>query len=78
MNRLHEKTMLLLQRIDALKGKKVQEYHFDGIEKWYKPPIISDLSMIRLCIMKEPDLKYRRFSRSHIQKLFSISEPPRM
>lgn len=61
MNRLYEKTMLLLQRIDALKGKKVQEYHFDGIEKWYKPSIISDLSMIRLCIMKEPDLKYRRF-----------------
>lgn len=61
MNTLREKTMALLQRIDSLNGKKIQEYHFDGIKKWYKPSIICDLSKIRLCIIQEPDLKYRRF-----------------
>lgn len=61
INKLYEKTRLLLQRIDVLKDKKIQEHHFDGIGKWYKPSVICELSKIRLCIIQEPDLKYRRF-----------------
>lgn len=57
---LNEKANLLLQRIDNLYHKKVENYQFSGIEKWYKASVIHDLSKIRICILQEPDIKYRR------------------
>lgn len=60
INTMHEKANQLLQRIDSLSDKKIENHSFSGIEKWYKPSVISDLSKIRFCILQEPDLKYRR------------------
>lgn len=58
---LQEKVNKLLKRIDFQCHQKVENYWFDGIEKWYKPSIIQDLSKIRVCIQQENDIKYRRF-----------------
>lgn len=60
MRTLQEKVNQLIQRIDLQSCKKVEDYWFAGIEKWYKPLIIQDLSKIRICILQEPDIKYRR------------------
>lgn len=57
---LIEKMDQLLQRIDQLHGQSIEDYYFDGISKWYVPSVVQDLSKIRLCILREPDLKYRR------------------
>lgn len=57
---LRDKANQLLRRIDSLCNQTVKDYLFEGIDKWYKPSIIQDLSKIRLCIIQEPDLKYRR------------------
>lgn len=57
---LFAKADQLLQRIDLLRNQRVENYYFDGIAKWYVPSVIQDLSKIRLCILQEPDLKYRR------------------
>ncbi|WP_343209392.1 hypothetical protein [Anaerolentibacter hominis] len=59
-NTLYKKTNQLLQRIQVLVNQKSENYSFNGIEKWYKPEIIQMLSKIRLCIIQEPDIKYRR------------------
>ena len=57
---LQRKANQLIQRIDAQSCQKVENYWFTGVEKWYKPLIIQDLSKIRICILQEPDIKYRR------------------
>lgn len=57
---IQEKVKQLLQRIDSQSRKKIENYWFDGIEKWYKSSVIQDLSKIRVCILQEPDVKYRR------------------
>lgn len=58
---LQEKVKQLLQRIDFQSHQKVENHWFEGIEKWYKPSVIQELSKIRLCIVQEIDVKYRRF-----------------
>ena len=58
---LQEKVNQLLQRIDFESHQKVENYWFEGIEKWYKSYVIRDLSKIRYCIVQETDIKYRRF-----------------
>lgn len=57
---LLEKTKELLQRIELSKNIHVANYSFDGITKWYVQSVIEELSKIRLCIMEEPDIKFRR------------------
>lgn len=57
---LQEKVKQLLQRIDSICYHTVDNYCFEGIEKWYKPSVIQELSKIRICILQEPDVKYRR------------------
>ena len=58
---LQEKVNQLLQRIDFESHQKVENYWFEGIEKWYKSYVIRDLSKIRYCIVQETDIKYRIF-----------------
>lgn len=57
---LQKKVNELIHRIDYPSYQKVENYRFAGIEKWYKPSVIQDLSKIRICILQEPDIKYRR------------------
>ena len=57
---LREKAEQLIQRIDALQSLAVVNHNFDGINKWYVDSVITELSKLRLCIMQEPDVKYRR------------------
>ena len=57
---LREKVDKLIKRIDLNSNKQIKNYWFTGIEKWYKPSIIQELSKIRHCILQEPDIKYRR------------------
>jgi len=57
---LREKADQLLQRIDFQCTQDIESYWFEGINKWYKPTIIQNLSKIRLCILQEPDVKCRR------------------
>ncbi|KJS13464.1 MAG: hypothetical protein VR67_04315 [Peptococcaceae bacterium BRH_c8a] len=54
------KSEQLLRRIDLLRDKSIENFCFDGITKWYVPSVIQDLSKIRICILQEPDLKYRK------------------
>lgn len=58
---LHMKVDQLLQRIEDAKNRDVELHYFDGIKKWYVDSVIRDLSKIRVCILQEPDVKYRRF-----------------
>lgn len=60
MKTLKEKKDQLLRRIDLLENARVNDYLFEGIAKWYVPSVIKDLSKIRLCILQEQDIKYRR------------------
>lgn len=57
---LYVKTEQLLQRIKSTKHCDIKLHYFDGINKWYIDDVIRDLSIIRLSILKEPDVKYRR------------------
>lgn len=58
---LRMKSEQLLQRIKMVKNHEVELHQFEGINKWYVDDVIRDLSKIRLCILQEPDVKYRRF-----------------
>ena len=40
--------------------KNVEDFKFDGINKWFNDDIIHQLSRIRYCIMQESDILYRR------------------
>lgn len=40
--------------------KDVENFKFDGINKWFNDDIIHQLSKIRYCIMQESDILYRR------------------
>ncbi|MPM22871.1 hypothetical protein SDC9_69331 [bioreactor metagenome] len=51
----------LIQRIDSLREKDTDLFSFTGINKWYTSEVLSDLSKIRLSILQEPDVVYRRF-----------------
>lgn len=57
---LREKANQLLQRIDAVQSVSVENYSFNGINKWYVDSVIQELSKLRYCILQEPDIKYRR------------------
>jgi site-specific DNA-methyltransferase (cytosine-N4-specific) len=58
---LHNKCIQLLQRVEIAKVQHVDLYKFDGINKWYVDDVIRDLSILRSCIIQEPEVKYRRF-----------------
>ena len=58
---LREKAEQLLQRIKRIRNQEIVLHNFEGINKWYVDDVIRDLSKLRLCIMQEPDVKYRRF-----------------
>jgi site-specific DNA-methyltransferase (cytosine-N4-specific) len=58
---LREKCSQLLQRMETAEGQPIEMYKFDGINKWYVDDAIRDLSILRSCIIREPDVKYRRF-----------------
>lgn len=45
----------------ALDQVKVSLWSFKGIEKWFRPDIIQDLSVVRSAIMAETDIWVRRF-----------------
>ena len=57
---LRVKVDMLIQKIESAKNCDIELHHFDGINKWYVDDVIRDLSKIRLCILQEPDVKYRR------------------
>lgn len=40
--------------------ENVEDFSFDGINKWFNEDIIHQLSKIRYCIMQETDILYRR------------------
>ena len=50
----------LIRQLNVI-GVDIKNYWFEGIEKWFKPNVIQDLSKIRCCIVQETDIKYRRF-----------------
>ena len=60
-----EKTLQLkieqLQQRISNNNADIKLFNFDGINKWYTDEVIRQLSLIRHCILIEPDLKYRRF-----------------
>lgn len=58
---LQTKAYQLLERIEMTNNQEIVLHHFDGIGKWYVDDVIRDLSKLRLCIIQEPDIKYRRF-----------------
>jgi site-specific DNA-methyltransferase (cytosine-N4-specific) len=61
---LSDKSQDLFNRIISAKKSKKSKYElhcFDGIDKWYLPSVIHDLSILRACILLESDIKYRRF-----------------
>ncbi len=58
---LRMKSDQLLKRIKMANNYEIEPYNFEGINKWYVDDVIRDLSKIRLCILQEPDVKYRRF-----------------
>jgi site-specific DNA-methyltransferase (cytosine-N4-specific) len=47
--------------METAEGQPIEMYKFDGINKWYVDDAIRDLSILRSCIIREPDVKYRRF-----------------
>lgn len=60
-----EKTLRLkieqLQQRISDNSADIELFDFDGINKWYTEEVIKQLSLIRYCILIEPDIKYRRF-----------------
>lgn len=72
---LKEKYALLKERISSI--SKIEPFYFNGINKWYNPEIIDQLSIIRHNIMKEDSIEYRRFfwlSFSEIVRLSNNSQ----
>jgi site-specific DNA-methyltransferase (cytosine-N4-specific) len=57
---LRAKVSELIQRLDGLQLQVVENFAFEGIEKWYVESVITELSKLRICIMQESDVKYRR------------------
>jgi len=58
---LNNKCNQLLQRIEIAQKQDIMLHNFEGINKWYVDEIIRSLSIIRACIIQEPEIKYRRF-----------------
>ena len=55
---LKRKSEKLLNLINNTQN--VEDYQFDGIDKWFNNDIIHQLSKIRYCILQEDDILYRR------------------
>lgn len=52
----------IMKKIEEMKqNKQVKSYFFDNIEKWFRDDIIKSLSLIRIAIMDEADIKTRRY-----------------
>lgn len=73
--KLKQKSNKLFNLLDDL--NKIEPYYFDGIEKWFNPDIIIQLSKIRHAIMSESEILYRNFfwlSFSEIVRLSNNSQ----
>lgn len=51
----------LKSRINTIKSKKLKDFHFDGIDKWFTSAAIKDLTILRKSIIEEPQVEIRRF-----------------
>ena len=51
----------LNKRIDQLKNGEQENYDFNGIDKWFTPQAISDLTILRNAIIGDDMLETRRF-----------------
>jgi site-specific DNA-methyltransferase (cytosine-N4-specific) len=58
---LRRKSGQLFQRIEAFQTKDGKRHHFNGIRKWYVDKVVDELSILRACIVREPEIIYRRF-----------------
>lgn len=58
INTLKSKSDMLFNRIENV--EIIEDFNFDGIEKWFNRDIIHQLSKIRHCIMQEDNILYRR------------------
>lgn len=58
---LKEHINTIKSEIERLQDAKVVEHSFEGIDKWFTPQAISDLSIIRSAIIKDGDIDVRRF-----------------
>ena len=59
INELEQKTEQILQDVSTC--GTVLNHCFKGIEKWFTPKAVSDLSKVRAAIIKESSLEARRF-----------------
>lgn len=51
----------LENEINNLKNLKIDSFTFDGIDKWFTKKAISDLTILRNAIIKDPQIEIRRF-----------------
>lgn len=58
---LKQHTSTIKKNIVKIKAGKAAPHSFDGIEKWFTPQAIADLSILRNAIIMENDLSIRRF-----------------
>lgn len=58
---LEQHTATIKKEIERLKKSKNTNYSFDGIEKWFTTQAISDLTILRSAIIRDPDINIRRF-----------------
>lgn len=58
---LRLKSEQLLHSIEEAGIGVVDLHRFDGIQKWYVEEVVRDLSILRNCILQEPDVRIRRF-----------------
>lgn len=58
---LKQYTNDIVHVICQLKESEIEKYFFDGIEKWFTPQAITDLTILRNAILKYDDINIRRF-----------------
>lgn len=58
---LKQYTNDIVHNICRLKRSKIEKHFFDGIEKWFTPQAIMDLTILRNAIIKYDDINIRRF-----------------
>lgn len=58
---LKDHSRILENEIENLKQSQIDEFSFDGINKWFTEKAISDLSILRNAILKDDMIEIRRF-----------------
>ncbi len=58
---LEKHTKDIVTKIEQLKKSQIENYSFDGIEKWFTNQAITDLSILRNAIINDEDINIRRF-----------------